>query len=199
MPEETSYAKEAEDDAREMVDHYLDEIVEKILEEGEASEDLYNDYTQGDSYHHERHVDRSYSLLEAAQLLDQLYNHEETDSGLWEGQAPREAVATQAAYTYGNAVYSEWENFIQEINEEVGTLKEELEEERKFKIENVEARLDNPNLAEAEREKLESELEDLKNDDAFQEFLEKKIRRAVQVTVGLKKRQRGGPKEWEPD
>lgn len=118
MPDDTNYVKEAYDDAKQMIIEFSDEIVEKLIDDGEASDDLNNDYSNGDSYHHESHVDKSYSLLEAARLLDQLSEFEETDSGLWEGQEPREAIATQAAYTYGAAVYSDWADLIREINDE---------------------------------------------------------------------------------
>lgn len=102
-----------------MAHEYIDEIVEKLIEFGRASDDLYNDYDGGHNhYHHESHVDRSYTLLEAANLLDQLSRHWETDNGLWEGQLPINAIAIQAAYTYGNAVYFLWTEIIGYINQE---------------------------------------------------------------------------------
>jgi hypothetical protein len=55
-------------------------------------------------------------------LIDQLSEHEETDSGLWEGQQPKEAIGTCAAFTYGNAVYSEWTDLIDELNGEAETI-----------------------------------------------------------------------------
>lgn len=119
MPEEEDYLADAREDAASAVEHFEDEIVEQIVEGGKASDDMNNDFPNGDSYHHESHVDRHYSLLQAAKLLDQLGNYEETDRGLWEGLDPREAVKAQAAYTYGNAVYSLWQDLIKEINEEI--------------------------------------------------------------------------------
>lgn len=110
------YRLEARNDAQEMVQHFIDEILEQLIEEGKASDDLLNDYPNGDAYHHERHVDKCYSLLEAATLLSELENFEESDSGLWEGLSPREAIKAQAAYTYGNAVYHYWNELIEEIN-----------------------------------------------------------------------------------
>lgn len=115
-------ARDAAEDGVSTVEEYMDEIVEKIMEDGEASDDLMNDYGHGDSYHHESHVDRSYNLLEAAQILDALSSYEETDSGLWEGQEPRDAISTLAAYTYGNAVYAEWQELVRKINESVAEL-----------------------------------------------------------------------------
>ena len=98
-----NYRDAALSDAKDTVEYFADEIVDQLMD-GKASDDLLNDYSRGDEYHHESHVDQAYGLLEAAQLLDELYKHEETDSGLWDGQEPREAIATQAAFTYGNAV-----------------------------------------------------------------------------------------------
>jgi hypothetical protein len=113
---ETEYRAEAQNDARATAENFFDEIVEQLLDKGEASDDLNNDYPNGDAYHHERHVDRSYSLQEAAALLDELDQYEETDSGRREGQGPREAISTQAAFTYGAAVWSMWSDLITEIN-----------------------------------------------------------------------------------
>ena len=114
---ETNYHKEAESDAASMVQEFEDQIIEQLIDKGEASDDYNNDYDGGDEYHHQSHVDKAYSLLEAANLLDQLDRYEETDSGLWQGLKPREAISAQAAYTYGNAVGDVWRDFIKKINE----------------------------------------------------------------------------------
>lgn len=110
------FSHEAREDAIDTVLFFREEIAEKILQDGEASSDLYNDYDDGDRYHHETHVDRDYRLLEAAQLIDELSEHLETDYGLWEGLEPRKAIACQAAFTYGNAVLAEWHRLIEMIN-----------------------------------------------------------------------------------
>ena len=123
MPrEEEDYRANARVDAIDMVQHFEDEIVEQLVDRGEASDDYNNDYPDGDSYHHESHVDRAYNLLDAAKLLDQLGKFEETDSGLWEGQMPRDAIATQAAFTYGNAVSAFWSELVKAINEKAGEI-----------------------------------------------------------------------------
>lgn len=111
-----NYASKARSDAADMVEYFVDEIVEQLVDSGEASDDFNNDYPEGDSYHHEQHVDKAYTLTEAAAILDQLSRHEESDEGLWDGLAPREAISCQAAYTYGNAVAYEWSNLIALIN-----------------------------------------------------------------------------------
>lgn len=114
---EPSYSEQAEDDAKELVrDYFMDEIIEQLINDGEASSDYNNDYDNGDSTFHEIIVDKDYSPKEALELLDDLYKHEEEDSGLWEGQDYRGVLSAKAAYTYGNAVGSEFQSLIEEIN-----------------------------------------------------------------------------------
>ncbi len=114
----SNYRNDALNNARETVQEFRNEILEKLTESGEASSDLLNDYGRGDSWHHETHIDKLYDLTDAAELIDQLSDHEETDSGLWAGQQPKDAIGTCAAFTYGNAVYSEWVDLIEAINDE---------------------------------------------------------------------------------
>jgi hypothetical protein len=78
---------------------------------------------------HECVTDRSYSLLEAATLLDQLSEHTETDSGLWMEQEPRDAIATQAAFTYRNAVYSIARSIIEDVVHEYDSCEQGEDEE----------------------------------------------------------------------
>jgi hypothetical protein len=127
MPKQ--YDDEAREDAADTVRNFIDTIVDAIVDDGEASDDLLNDYGSGDSYHHENHTDRDYDLTESAEVLDQLDQFEETDSGLWEGIEPRRAIAVQAAYTYGNAVYSYFQEIIGDINasDDIEELREEYE------------------------------------------------------------------------
>lgn len=113
----TNYRAEAMGDAVECIKHFIDEIVEHILRDGEASDDLNNDYSDGDSYHHQTHVDKAYSLTVAAQIIDELSDDVETDSGLWHGLEPRDAISCQAAFTYGNGVMRCWSRLISEIND----------------------------------------------------------------------------------
>lgn len=113
--QDTDYRSDALSDARDTLGNFIDEIAEQSRD-GDVSNDLFNDYSGGDSWHHEQHVDRDYSLSESAALLDALSEFEEDDSGLWQGLEPRLAIAAQAAYTYGNAVMSFWHSFIDDIN-----------------------------------------------------------------------------------
>lgn len=117
----TDYRSQARVHARSMAENYIDELVEQLTDDGEASDDLFNDYSNGDGYHHENHVDQAYDLEEAASILAQLREHKETDKGLWQGLEPEDALSAQAAYTFGNAVLHYWSAVIQSINDEALT------------------------------------------------------------------------------
>ncbi len=121
----TNYIQEAEDDAAMLItDYFMDEIIDQIIDTGEASDDINNDYDNGDGIFHEVITDRSYGLEEAAELLSQLYRYEEEDSGLWEGVDDLDSIAEiKAAYTYGNAVWDELDTLITEINDSVKDIK----------------------------------------------------------------------------
>ncbi|MDD5527072.1 MAG: hypothetical protein PHE11_06705 [Candidatus Omnitrophica bacterium] len=129
---EPTYYQLAEEDAKMLVtDYFMNEIIEQLMENGEASDDYNNDYSNGDGIFHETIVDRGYSTEEAIELLNDLREYEETDSGLWEGESWDRALATIAAFTYGNAVYDEWTKLIEEINGidlDENETKEQLEE-----------------------------------------------------------------------
>ncbi len=130
MTNTKNYVTEAIDDARDMASNFLDQIVDNLVDTGRTSNDLYNDYTDGDSYHHENHVDKWYNLQDAAELLDQLKDYEETDKGLWQGLKPVNAISAQAAYTYGNAVMFYWQQIVDCINEDAtnGVLADALQD-----------------------------------------------------------------------
>lgn len=119
------------DDAKEFLNEFIDQVIEQLLEDGEVSSDVNNDYDGGDSYFHDSFVgNKSYSLSEAAAVLEEYDDYEETDSGLWEGLAPREAVEAQAVYTYSNAVRGAITEIVDEINssDEVTKILDKIEE-----------------------------------------------------------------------
>ncbi len=122
----TNYRKEALSDARDTVQNFIDEILEMLNDDGKASDDLLNDYPNGDSYHHKSHTDHYYDLQESAAILDQLSEYEETDSGLWEGLGMKEALASCAAFTYARAVYCQWQSLIEKIKDEADTIIDEF-------------------------------------------------------------------------
>ena len=117
-------------DAQDIISNYIEEIAEMLIDDGEASTDLYNEYDDMDSRISEsddywRHPE------DAIKVIDELSEFEEEDHGLWEGTRDyREILNSIAHYTYTNALYAEIESLIESIND---TLDEdgiiEIEEE----------------------------------------------------------------------
>ena len=62
---------------------------------------------------------QAYSLIESANLLEQLRDFVETDKGIWDQLEPIEALSCQSAYTYGNAVMCKLQKLIDYLNESV--------------------------------------------------------------------------------
>lgn len=102
---EPSYSIQADDDAKDLITNFMDEIIDQLIIQGEASV-VYNN-----------EVDRGYSEKDAVELIDELSDYEEIDSGLWEGEDLRGILSAKAAFTYGNAVYDKWHALIDEINQ----------------------------------------------------------------------------------
>jgi hypothetical protein len=125
----TNYRDNAKCDAQETVRNFIDEIVEMLVDNEEASDDLLNDYLNGDSYHHENHTDQWYNISDAAAVLDQLSEYEETDTGLWDGCDMKKALSCCAAFTYANAVYDNWRDLIKDINFECSTTLHDYSEQ----------------------------------------------------------------------
>lgn len=189
MPEETDYRKKADSDAADAVENFMDEIVEALMDSGEAPRDI-TEYSE--SYHHETHVDRSYSLIEAAHLLDDLNDYEETDEGLWEGQAPRDAVVAQAAWTYGNAVYSIFTKYLEDINSDANDIWSPFLDKKRGLEGDIE-QLEEAEGTGAQVEAVQKAIEALEKKTAsrFQHLVFEKIGRR-------RKPPREGPKEWMP-
>lgn len=118
---------DASEDAREMATNFFEQIIDQVLEDQEVSDDIYK---YDESYHHETHIDKYYTLREAVDIIEEYGEFEETDSGLWQGCDFKTSLTTCAAFTYGNAVYSCWIDLVNEINDEISnnlTLQELLE------------------------------------------------------------------------
>lgn len=158
-PEPPTWAQQVDREARDLIrDNFISEIVDFIMDEGEASSDINNDYANGDSIFHETIVDRDYDAEEAMELLHELSAFEEDDSGLWEGKDWEDILRIKAAYTFGNAVHDEFETLIATINEidldeaikeavrasfkELGHFKMTAEDREYLEIEDLESWLD---------------------------------------------------------
>lgn len=106
-------------DAQDIISNYIEEIAKMLIDDGEASTDLYNDYrnmdaniSESDSYGH--------NPSDAIEIIDELSEFEEEDSGLWEGCSDYSEILNAIAhYTYTNAVYHEIESMIESINDTI--------------------------------------------------------------------------------
>ena len=106
-------------DARNILSDHIEEIAKMLIDDGEASTDLYNDYDDMDSRISESD-DYWRNPEEAIETIDELSEFEEEDSGLWEGCSDyREILNAIAHYTYTNALYNEIESMIESINDTI--------------------------------------------------------------------------------
>lgn len=117
-PDLPSWTEAVDRAARDLIrENFIPEIIGYILDDGEASSDMYNDYADGDGIFHEQIIDQDWSVKEAMEMLATLGDFEEDDFGLWEGKDWEDILRIKAAYTFGNAVNDEWYSLISDINE----------------------------------------------------------------------------------
>src|SRR5574344_1543249 len=173
----TDYVTEAYNDAAYLImEYFMNEIVDQIIDQGEASADINNDYYNGDGIFHEVIIARPYSLDEAAELLSQLYRHTEEDHGLWEGEDDIDRIAEiKAAFTYGNAVWAELDDLITDINNEVDDIK--INAAYEVLMENT----DNKELSDYD-EMTDDEVIDMAETDFSDEY-EEKLRAALKNVI----------------
>lgn len=117
------YGKEVKQEAVDFLLNQESMIVDALENDSDFDQ---NEIEGLDSAWHENIVDRSYSLQDAAYILENCEN-EESDSGLWEGRDARETLSAMAAYSYSNDVWSEAEELYNEIKERMDELLEEEE------------------------------------------------------------------------
>lgn len=115
MGEQKNYRAEAINDAADMVEEFLSEIIDDLRAHGSVSTDV-DRYSE--SYFHETFVDQEFGFREGVEVIEQLSEFEASDSGLFGGEGMRDMVSGCAAYTYGNAVRSMYTTLIKEINED---------------------------------------------------------------------------------
>jgi hypothetical protein len=135
-----SYRHEIQKETVDFMTDHEDMITEALKDESDWDR---NDIRDLDQAFHENIVDRAYTLSDAAWILDNCDN-EETDSGLWEGQKPRDAVCTQAAFSFANDVWERSEELYKEIKENFDEI-----------VDNVDYDEDGLDLDDSEREELD--------------------------------------------
>ena len=106
-------------DAQDIISDYIEEIAEMLIDTGEASTDLYNDYDGMDSNILESD-DYYRNPTDAIEVIEDLSEFEDDDNGLWDGSTNyRDILNTIAHYTYTNALYHEIESMIESINDTI--------------------------------------------------------------------------------
>jgi len=104
-------------DAQDIISDYIEKIAEMLIDDGEASTDLYNDYYDMDSRISESD-DYWRNREEAIETIDELSEFEEKESGLWKECGDyRDILNAIAHYTYINALYHEIKSMIENIND----------------------------------------------------------------------------------
>lgn len=109
------YRTEVRETAREVLETARDGVIEALADGAEFDR---NDVDGLDEAHHTEAVDRSYTLADAAWVLSET-EAPETDSGLWEGLEPQDAVLAMAAHSYGNDVWAAEEELYRGMKDEV--------------------------------------------------------------------------------
>jgi hypothetical protein len=110
----SDYKKDIEQEATDFILNNEDMIIEALVDDADWD---YNEIPDLDSTWHESIVDRGYTLQDAAYIISECEN-EETDSGLWEGQQPEEAIKTKAAFSYALDCWFEAERIYDELKED---------------------------------------------------------------------------------
>lgn len=109
-----NYDTDIEKEAKEFMQEIEDELKEAIKDNLEFDR---NDIDALDTRFHEEITDRGYTLSDAAFIIENSDNPE-TDSGIWEGQQPEDAIRTKAAYSFSNDVWFKCDEIYNEIKEE---------------------------------------------------------------------------------
>ena len=108
--------------------------------------------------------------------MSQLYRNAEEDTGLWEGETDVDRIAEiQAAFTYGNAVWAEFDDLITDINNEVDDIK--INAAYEVLMENT----DNKELSDYD-EMTDDEVIDMAETDFSDEY-EEKLRAALKNVI----------------
>lgn len=148
------------EDAKALVNDFFDRLTESV-KDGDRI-DAYRFIDEDCDIH--QHVDSLYIDFEDAFHILQNCTNEETDSGLWEGQEPKQAIITMAFFTYR-----------QELMEATqGAFLEKLEELAEAETNKLNDLKDELTTAEQDLETVQGVLDALEEDDK-QELLEAQI------------------------
>lgn len=121
------------DISRDALLYYADDLTRELIRAGHLPQyvqqlpDRLADHID-DHIFEDTRWNRIFNTQEAAEILSQLSDHLETDSGLWDRQEPEEALSSQAGWTMRNAANHWADHILQEISEETQALLDDLAE-----------------------------------------------------------------------
>jgi len=118
-----NYKRDVLEDAVDFLEAHEEEIKDTIVDGMDFD---HNDINCLDEDFHQEIVDRDYTPGDAVLILKHCEN-EETDSGIWEGQQPEDAIRTKAAFCYGNDVWFQCVNIYENICEKYNEIFTDLE------------------------------------------------------------------------
>lgn len=109
----------------EAFDFVLDseDEIKEFLESGDGNPEYR--FGRDDSFH-EQIIDQIYSLNEAIDVINHTHN-EETDTGLWDGQQPEQALCSKAAWSHGQDVWEKCGEYYVEIRNLYDLAKEQID------------------------------------------------------------------------
>lgn len=126
-----TYYDQIDEEVNDFMEYWKEDIAEIIKEnitqnEDEIFEEIYQEWDLNDKIH--EFLDNNWfnflreepfekfnsELTTCAFILDES-DEVETDSGLWEGQEPKQAIQTQAFFTVRNDLYNRVEGKIREL------------------------------------------------------------------------------------
>lgn len=156
------YRKEVESEAKDFIDNHEDDIKESILEGNTDIDDvkphggLYEDFRE--------ECQPSYDLEDAAFVIKNCDN-EESDSGIWEGQEPEDAIISKAIYSFQNDVWEKIREIFEEMVSEYENQIADLEDEH--------SETEESETVEEDEEKAEEEKKKIM-DAIFKEYIQEK-------------------------
>jgi hypothetical protein len=121
-----TWKESVNEDARNIVRELTNEIVEYAIDNGEVNDDI-NSYPKAIRRIKENELDWM-QADEVIELLNELYEHEETDSSLYDVGDYRDMLSAKAHYTYQNALFSEVSDILNDIANEANNIISDIED-----------------------------------------------------------------------
>ena len=122
---EPTWREQVENETNDIINRHTNLIIEYAIDNDEIDEDI-NSYPPMIRDVREKEVGWL-QPSEAIQLLDELYEHEETEGGLYDMSDYRDILATKAEFTYRNALYAEISDKLEHIALEVQYIIREVD------------------------------------------------------------------------